>query len=140
MLGSQFINLVFEEVESTEPAGTVIDQSVAEGIEVDINTQIVLKVSKGMPTGDDIPVKPDPDNSVAMVIPVIFEQIPETNCKLTIWKGSELVVEQEVFAGTVSVEVKLYGEGVETFTAKLEGEMSMTWTFKVDFTDDDLGL
>ena len=140
MLGSQFINLVFEEVESTEPAGTVIDQSVAEGIEVDINTQIVLKVSKGMPTGGDTITKPDPDNSVAMVIPVIFEQIPETNCKLTIWKGSELVVEQEVFAGTVSVEVKLYGEGVETFTAKLEGEMSMTWTFKVDFTDDDLGV
>ena len=140
MLGSQFINLVFEEVESTEPAGTVIDQSVAEGIEVDINTQIVLKVSKGMPTGGDTITKPDPDNSVAMVIPVIFEQIPETNCKLTIWKGSELVVEQEVFAGTVSVEVKLYGEGVETFTAKLEGEMSMTWTFRVDFTDDDLGL
>ncbi len=140
MNGSGFFNLVFEEVESEETIGIIVSQNFEPHSEISISNTIILKVSKGMPIGDDIPAKPDPDNSVAMVIPVIFEQIPETNCKLTIWKGSELVVEQEVFAGTVSVEVKLYGEGVETFTAKLEGEMSMTWTFKVDFTDDDLGL
>ena len=142
MIGSQFNNLVFEEIESSEPAGTVVDQSVAEGIEVDINTQIVLKVSKGMPsTGGDTPTPtPEPDNSVAMVIPLTFTKPPETDCTLSIWKGSELVVEQVVYAGTVSVEVKLYGEGLETFTAQLDGDASEHWTFQVDFTDDELGL
>ncbi|MBE6941813.1 MAG: Stk1 family PASTA domain-containing Ser/Thr kinase [Ruminococcaceae bacterium] len=142
MIGSQFNNVTFEEVESAEPVGTVVEQSINEGIEVDINTPITLKVSKGMPStgGDSTTPTPDPDNSVAMVIPVIFENPLDRTCVLSVWKGSELVVEQTVYAGTVSVEVKLYGEGVETFTAQLDRDVSTAWTFQVDFTDDDLGV
>ena len=140
--GYPTLHSVFEEIESTEPVGTVVEQSIVEGIEVDINTQIILKVSKGMPStgGDTITPTPEPDNSVAIVIPLTFEQPPETDCALLIWKGSELVVEQAVYAGTVSVEVKLYGEGLETFTAQLDGDASEHWTFQVDFSDDDLGV
>ena len=144
MTGSQFVNVIFEEIESVEPVGMVVEQSIAEGIEVDINTQIVLKVSKGMPsTGDDTPAPaPEPDNSVALVIPIILnENNPiESDCMLSVWKDSELVVEQKVYAGTISVEVKLYGEGVETFTVKLDGEAPATWQLDVNFSAEDLGV
>ena len=47
----------------------------------------------------------------------------------------------KLFIGTVSVELKLYGEGLVTFTAKLDDAANTTWDFQVDFTsDDDLGL
>ncbi len=141
MTGSKFSNVTFEEIESSEPKGTVVEQSIAEGIEVDINTPIVLKVSKGMPTstGPEIPIVPEPDNSIELVIPLELKEVPEEDCVLTIWKGTELVAEREVFAGTVSVEVKLRGEGLTAFTAKLDDEAETTWTFQVDFTEDEFG-
>ena len=139
MIGSKFSNVTFEEIESNEPKGTVVEQSIAEGIEVDINTPIVLKVSKGMPTSTGPDVPPVVDNSIELTIPLELEEIPEEDCVLTIWKGTELVAQREVFAGTVSVEVKLRGEGMTTFTAKLNDEAGTTWTFRVDFTEDDFG-
>ncbi len=140
MNNAGFFNLVFDEVESELTIGTIISMNFGEHSEISVSNTIVLKVSKGMPsTGGDTPT-PEPDNSVAMVIPLTFTKPPETDCMLFIWKGMELVYEQEVFAGTVSVEVKLYGEGLETFTAQLDGDASDHWTFQVDFTDDELGL
>ena len=142
MDGSRLKNVTFEEVESSEPKGIVIEQSIADGIEVDINTPIVLKVSMGVPasSGGDIPPVTEPDKSVELTIPLELKEVPEEDCVLTIWKGTELVEEREVFAGTVSVELKLRGEGVVTFTAKMDDEAATIWTFQVDFTDDDLGL
>ena len=141
LVGSKFNNLTFEEIESPEPVGTVVDQSIAEGIEVDINTQIVLQVSKGISssTGDQPPVT-QPDDLVSIVIPVQFENPLEKDCILTIWNGTELIAQRQVFAGTVSAEVRVWGEGFVTFTAKLDGDDATAWTFQVDFTDDDLGL
>jgi hypothetical protein len=45
-----------------------------------------------------------------------------------------------VFAGTLSVEIKLRGEGLTAFTAKLDDEAETTWTFQVDFTEDEFGV
>ena len=142
MMGSKFNNITFEEVESPEPIGTVVEQSIAEGIEVDINAPIILKVSKGTGAGGDGDTPPviQPDNTISMVIPVEFGNPLEKDCVLTIWNGSELVEERQVYAGTTSVEVRLRGEGFVTFTAKLDGDDATAWTFQVDFTDDDLGL
>ena len=142
LTGSKFNNVTFEEVESSEPKGTILEQSIAEGIEVDINTPIVLKVSKGMPesVGPDLPPVVEPDNSVELTIPLEMKEIPTKDCVLTIWKGTELVAEREVFAGTVSVEIKLRGEGLTAFTAKLDDEAETTWTFQVDFTEDEFGV
>ena len=141
MTGSKFTNVVFEPIESPEPFGTVVEQSIMEGIEVDLNTPIVLKVSKGMPvtTGPSTPPVSEPDNSKEMIIPLDLKVIPEKDCVLTIWKGTELVVERAVPAGTVSTEIKLRGEGLVVFTAKLSDEAATTWTFRVNFTNDDLG-
>ena len=45
--GDNFTNYEIEPVESEEPKDTVIEQSVEPKTEVDVNTKIVLKVSKG---------------------------------------------------------------------------------------------
>ena len=47
--GDNFTNYEIDPVESNEPKDTVIEQSVPANDEVDINTKIVLKVSKGKP-------------------------------------------------------------------------------------------
>ena len=142
LIGSKFNNITFEEVESPEPEGTVIEQSITEGIEVDVNTQIILKVSKGMDSGngDDVPPVTQPENLVSVVIPVMFEAPLEKDCVLTIWNGTELVAERNLYAGTTMVEMRIWGEGIVTFTAKLDGDDTTAWSFVVDFTDDDLGI
>ena len=136
-----FINLEITEVESEEPKGTVLTQYPDGGIKMDVTTTIKLTVSRGPESiGPDIP-EPEPDNSVEALIPLPFVNPVTENCTLTIWKGDELVEERQVFAGTISVELKLYGEGLVTFTAKLDDAANTTWDFQVDFTtDDDLGL
>ena len=137
-----FSNVEIEEVESSEPKGTVLKQYPDGGTKLDVNTTIKLTVSMGIPasTGPDTPPVTEPDNSVELLIPLELKEVPEEDCVLTIWKGTELVDEREVFAGTVSVELKLRGEGLVIFTAKLDDDAATTWTFQVDFTDDDLGL
>ena len=45
--GDNFTNYEIEPVESDEPKDTVIEQSVAPKTEVDVNTKVILKVSKG---------------------------------------------------------------------------------------------
>ena len=136
--GTGFTNIEIEEVESDEPVGTVLTQKPQGGYETNITTTVKLTVSKG-PADDPTPPVVEPDNSVELLIPLDLKETPKEDCVLTIWNGTELVVEREVFAGTVSVEVKLRGEGLVTFTAKLDDEAETTWTFQVDFTEDDLG-
>jgi hypothetical protein len=141
LLGSKFNNITFEEIESPEPEGTVVEQSIAEGIEVDINTPIVLKISKGTGSvGGDEPPVTQPDNLLSAVIPVVFETPLEKDCVLTIWNGTELVAERNVYAGTTAVEMRVWGEGIVTFTAKLDGDDATAWSFTVEFSDDDLGV
>ena len=155
MTGSKFVNVIFEEVESTELKGTVVEQSIMGDIEVDINTQIILKVSKGPtenPGGDVTPPVTQPDNSVeqlyTLVIPetnnpfleVYFQEHAGESCVLSIFKGTELVDEREFYEGTVSVDLKLRGEGVVTYTAMLSDDASTAWTFEVDFSSDIEGL
>ena len=135
-----FINLEIVEVESEEPKGTVLSQYPAGGLKLDVTTTVKLTVSMGPQTvGPDIP-QPEPDNSVELTIPLELPNVPSEDCVLTIWNGTELVAEREVFAGTVSVELKLRGEGLVTFTAKMDDTAATTWTFQVDFTEDDLGI
>ena len=45
--GDNFINYEIDPVESDEPKDTVVGQSVEPNTEVDVNTKIVLQVSKG---------------------------------------------------------------------------------------------
>ena len=109
------------------------------GLNLNVNTTIELKISKGNEE-DLLPPVNEPDNSVELMIPLNFEKPLEKDGVLTIWKNNELVAERTVYAGTISVDLKLRGEGVVTFTAKLDDETVQPWTFQVDFTDDELGI
>ena len=142
LTGSKFTNVTFEEVESSEPKGTVVEQSVMGGIEVDTNTPIVLKISKGV-TETTVPTTPVPTEPDTYVEQLVTLEIPggvTEDTVLTIWEGSKLVAEREVFAGTISVELKLRGENLMTFTAMLGDDGSNAWTFQVNFSSDNAGL
>ena len=135
-----FINLEITEVESEEPKGTVLSQYPEGGLKLDVTTTVKLTVSMGPEIVDPGIPEPEPDNSQVLMIPLTLPNIPTEECVLTIWNGTELVAERDVFAGTVSVELKLRGEGLVTFTAKLSDAADTTWNFQVEFSDDDLGL
>jgi serine/threonine-protein kinase len=128
-----------EYVESEEPKGTVLSQYPQGGLKLDVTTTVKLTISLG-PEEDipDVPT-PEPDNSIQLMIPLELPNIPAEDCVLTIWNGTDIVAERAVYAGTISVELKLRGEGVVTFTAKLSDAANTTWSFQVDFTEDDLG-
>ena len=141
MNGSGFFNVTFEEVESNEEAGKVIDQSVIAGIEVDINTQMILKVSKGAPPVIDGPTTPPTDPEENYVEKIVLQSLPKElkeDAVLSIWRGTTQVASREVFAGTTAVELKLRGEGKVTFTARLDNDTTTAWTFQVDFDAEDM--
>lgn len=148
-----FANLEIMEVESSEPKGTVVEQEPKGGLKCDVNTTVILKVSKGMPesTGPSTPT-PKPgdlaEQLYTLVIPEeskeflenYFLENPGESCVLSIYNGTELVEEREFFEGTVSVELKLRGEGVVEFTATLGNDSLTAWTFELDFDSDLEGL
>ena len=137
MNGSGFFNLTFEEVEDSAEKGLVIEQSVMGGIEVDTTTQMLLKVSKGpaeTPGETTTPPTTEPDNYTETLYTLTFEEAVEEDCVLTIWRDSELVEERELFAGTISVELRLRGEGIMEFTAMLDENAESAWTFEVNFS------
>ena len=134
MNGSGFFNLSFEEVESDEEAGKIVEQSVIGGIEVDVTTLMTLKVSKGAPLATDGTLPSDPEeNYVEKVTLVALPEALKQDAVLSIWRGAAQVDSREVFAGTTAVELKLRGEGVVTFTAMLNNDTATAWTFQVNF-------
>ena len=136
MNGSGFFNITFEDVESNEEAGKIVDQSVMGGIEVDVTTPMILKVSKGAPPSTDSTLPSDPEeNYVEKVTLVALPEALKQDAVLSIWKGATQVDSRDVFAGTTAVELKLRGEGVVTFTAMLNNDTTTSWTFQVDFGD-----
>ena len=132
MNGSNFFNVSYEMVDSNEEAGKVIEQNVMAGIKVDVTTQIVLKVSRGPQTSEPPVTEPPEDNSVEKTVTVELPEL-EKDCVLTIWVGTEQVDMREVFVGTYAVELKLRGEGLVTFTAMLDNDLTTAWTFDVEF-------
>lgn len=135
-----FLNVEVVEEESEQPLGTVLkqDPSPREGLKYDVNTTIILTVSRGAAgNGTVTPPQPDQDNSVQVIISEAIPQPLLQDCTLTIWNGDKLVAMREVYAGTVAVQLKLRGEGIVTYTAKLNDVAGTQWTFQVQFTSDD---
>ena len=134
-----FNNVEIEEVESDLPKGTVLEQRPEGGIKLDVTTTIRLKVSKGQPEDPIDPPVVLPDNSVEMQIPLALPAPATEDCVLTIWNGDKLVAERQIYAGTILVDIKLWGEGLVTFTAKLSDTAGTTWDFLLDFSEIDPG-
>ena len=98
---------------------------------------MVLKISKGpaeVPGTTTTPPATEPDNYTETLYTLILDEPVQEDCILTIWRDNELVEEREVYAGTVSVELRLRGEGVMEFTAMLDDDTANAWTFEVNFS------
>ena len=131
---SGFFNVDIVEIESEVPAGTVLTQTPypQEGVKYDVNTPITLIVSKGPANTEEPPVEetgPFRERTVDIYLPATVME----DCTLTIWRGDRLVEERPVYAGTVYVEMKLWGYGNMTFTAMLSDTANTIWTFDYDF-------
>ena len=137
MNGSGFNNVEAVYVDSAEEEGMVVHQSVLANLEVDVNTAIVLQISKGNQTS--VPTEPtepptEPPNYVEKVVDLKLPEEVQEDVVLSIWYGTELLDERDIFAGTVGVELKLRGENVMVFTAMFNNDPSTAWAFEVDFT------
>ena len=129
-----FENIELEPVDSTEDKNTVVDISVVEGVEMDVNTEIILYVSNGK--GSDQPIEGptlpvvDPD----LVSAVVTVHLPEgmiQDYTLSVWQGETLVEEIAIPADTISRDVELTGKGVMKFEFRVGNTLVQEIT--VDF-------
>ena len=102
-----------------------------------------------MPENLDDTQQPEKDKSVEKVVTVelppeiatfleiYFEEHEGESCVLSVFKGNELVDEREFFEGTISMELKLRGEGLVTYTAMVGNDDSTAWTFDVNFITEE---
>ena len=119
-------------VESDEPKGTVVSQSVQEGKQVDITTEIVLEISTG-------PAETTQAATEAELQPVTREVI----FKIPAWdkpyvlsiqlEGKEIAEATEIQPGTESFTLKLTGIGTKAYKLYINGEEYSTQ--EVKFTD-----
>ena len=141
MTGSGFNNVEVVPVDSAEEEGTVVKQSVLANLEVDVNTQVILEVSKGnlKPSDPGVTVPPvDTSKYVEKVVNLKLQNELTKDGVLSIWYGTELLEERDVFVGTFGVELKLKGEGVMLFTAMIDNDPTTAWQFEVDFSGNEL--
>ena len=129
-----FENIELKMVDSAEAKNTVVDLSVIEGVEMDINTEIILYVSNGKGQGGDnnedkIPVI-DPD----LVSAVVTVNLPEGMLRdytLSVWQGTTMLEEIQVPAEAISRDVEVTGKGVMTFEFKVG--ITVVQVIEVDF-------
>ena len=134
-----FNNYIFEEVESTEPKDTVVGQSVDAYTQVDVATKIVMQVSLGYAGNDDQPTLPTiPELDPELSYKVITVEIPENadtseEYRISIWYEDEMLDEQIVAEGAISVQFEVAGKEKMTFTVKFNDESSKR--IEVDFDE-----
>jgi len=102
-----FKNVRSEEVESDEPKGTVVKQSVDANVDTDVTTEIVLQVSIG----------PKVKKTVTIELP---EDLTEAY-QLTVIHLGETVVDMEIQPGTATIAVDLLGRGTSTYEVYIDG-------------------
>ena len=134
---SGFENVTVEQVENIAEAGTVIQQSVAPQTQVDVNTEIVLTVSKG-PAVSQKPTDPtwetEPPTWVKKVITVFLPDDIMEDYTLAIWRDGDMLEERNIPRGTVSTQFEVSGEGKMEFMFTING--SQNWTQQVDFEEN----
>ena len=126
-----FKNIGIMEVESTEEKGTVVSQSHPKGTEIDVNTEIILEISKGMPET----TAPEETVPVMMTKQVTFI-LPEKTEAYTLnirLEGNEVMETQTIQPGVTSFTVDLSGSGTKVYELYINGELYRSE--KVTFTD-----
>ena len=122
-----------EYVFSEEPENEVLHQSISQGTEIDVNTKIVLRVSKG-PEPQEETTQPtqEPDRSVTKEVKIL---LPESDVayELTIWLDGKQVREPIIIQpGVTEIKVELTGEGIQTYILKKDG-VEMEEKLEVNF-------
>ncbi|MBE6976626.1 MAG: Stk1 family PASTA domain-containing Ser/Thr kinase [Ruminococcaceae bacterium] len=116
-----FENIELIPVDSDEEKNTVVDISVPEGEEMDVNTEIILYVSNGKgvaekPPIDNPPPVVDPD-LLGVVVTIDLPQNMAEDYVLSIWRqGDEAPMEEILIPkDAISRDVELVGKGVMIF-------------------------
>ena len=124
LISSGFKNYQIEPVESDEDKDTVIKQSVEKNTEVDVNTQIILEVSKG--PADKPAVTKD-------VVINLWGCAAEIECQVTVKLSEQVVFSEKVPAGTESITLKDQSGTGTVYYEVMIGEEG--WIEKVSFDD-----
>lgn len=121
-----FTKVTIEWAESSTEKGRVIDQSVARGETVPVNTEIVLTVSAG-------PAETDPPAPQTKQVVLELPGDRTEDYRLSLYQNGNPVVEDTmVKAGTTSITVVLTGTGTQSYDLYINGEYYKT--VKVEFT------
>ena len=112
-----FKNVGSKEVESDQPKGTVVKQSVDANVDTDVTTAIELEVSIG----------PKIKKTVVIDLPADLTEAYQ----LTVIHLGETVVDMEIQPGTATIAVDLLGRGESTYEVYIDGIDYKT--DKVDF-------
>jgi serine/threonine-protein kinase len=122
-----------EYVYSEEPENEVLHQSISQGTEIDVNTKIVLRVSKGPEPTEEVTVPTEePDRSVTKTVKILLPEY-EKAYELNIWLDGKQVREPIVIQpGVTEIEVELTGVGRQTYILKKDG-VEMEQKLEVNF-------
>ena len=107
-----FVNIEEEYVDSDQARDTVTYQSVKQGTEIDVNTKIILRVSKG-PAETEAPT--EGDKTVTRNVKIKVPDLQKTYY-VEIWQSGKRVREGvKVNSGETEIEVQLTGTGIQTY-------------------------
>ncbi len=127
-----FINVRTSSVESNEPKGRVVSQSIQAGKQVDVTTEILLEISNGPAETTAATTEAEPQT---VTKDVIFN-IPSRDKSyiLTIQQdGKEIMEAAEIQPGTDSFTLELTGSGTQIYKLYINGEEYSTQ--EVKFSD-----
>ena len=138
LFANGFKDVVYEEVESNQDKDTVVYQSEAPQTEIDVTTQIILKVSLGPEETTSPTEPPEPTVDPDLVDKIVTVELPEEMVEpytVSIWLDGEKLQSRKVPVGTLSTQFSLTGKGVMEFTVKLNDSDDNSWTIEVDFDE-----
>ena len=129
-------------VDSNKPKGTVLSQSEEKNKEIDVNTVIILEVSKGPEETTEETEETTQETTEETIIwdAVIKDasfDIPERTESYTLsiyLNGQEVIEPTDIKPGTSKFIVELTGKGTVTYELRINGEFYATQDVK--FTDD----
>lgn len=127
--GCGFGNLKVTTVDSTVAEGLVVSQSAPAENVINVDTEIVLFLSSGIP-----PKEPDPPQPVEMEVVFLLEQKEEAYT-LTVKQGDTVITELTVPAQQTQVTLTLTGNGVQVYDLYIGDTLIKSET--VDFEPHD---
>ena len=121
-------------VESDVEENTVVTQSAEKNTDVDVNTQIVLEVSKGKETTEPTQTEPQTPTQVTKDVEILLpdDYITSADYTLELKQSGKTVKTVTVAAGSSSVIVSLTGSGKQYYELWIGGQLYRTQ--EVDFT------